>query len=211
MRMRNDLHVWVYWRSCLFWGLCFLFSHARIGLLIEPGRETEKIIIVPLGNADATRGHGHILLSSTGLRRHQPHLFLVWKSKSGWWEIPLRRFGGHPRDKFKLSNSNSNHGGCVMSSQHWQQQQRKLNGSSQRQEDVYPNVVMNVLPFKELGGRQRTASRRGSVKRYGFMSNVRDGCDERTDRRQGSSERTLEEVLAIDRRHLRHVKPTVTQ
>ena len=25
---------------------CFLFSHARIGLLIEPGRETEKIIIV---------------------------------------------------------------------------------------------------------------------------------------------------------------------
>ena len=26
---------------------------------------------------------GHILLSSTGLRRHQPHLFLVWKSKSG--------------------------------------------------------------------------------------------------------------------------------
>ena len=44
MRMRNDLHVWVYWRSCLFCGLCFLFSHARIGLLIEPGRETEKLI-----------------------------------------------------------------------------------------------------------------------------------------------------------------------
>ena len=71
-----------------------------------------------LGNADAdsTRGHayGHILLSSTGLRRHQPHLFLVWKSKSGWWEIPLRRFGGHPH-KFKLSNSNANHGDLALS------------------------------------------------------------------------------------------------
>ena len=49
MRMRNELHVWVYGRSCIFWGLCFLFSHARIGLLIEPGRETEKLIIVHLG------------------------------------------------------------------------------------------------------------------------------------------------------------------
>ena len=33
----------------LFWGLCVLFSHARIGLLIEPVRETDKLIIVPLG------------------------------------------------------------------------------------------------------------------------------------------------------------------
>ena len=33
----------MYWYgcSCLFWGLCFLFSHARIGSLIETGRETE--------------------------------------------------------------------------------------------------------------------------------------------------------------------------
>ena len=30
-----------------FLGLCF-FSHARIGLLVEPGQETEKLIIVPL-------------------------------------------------------------------------------------------------------------------------------------------------------------------
>ena len=28
--------------------LFFFFSHARIGLLVEPGRETEKLIIVPL-------------------------------------------------------------------------------------------------------------------------------------------------------------------
>ena len=34
---------------------------------------------------------------------------------------------------------------------------------------------MNVLPFQKLGGRQRTASCRGSVKRYGFLSNVCDG------------------------------------
>ena len=32
----------------VFLGLCFFFSHARIGLLVEPGRETEKLIIVPL-------------------------------------------------------------------------------------------------------------------------------------------------------------------
>ena len=36
-----------YGYSCFFLGLCF-FSHARIGLLVEPGRETEKLIIVPL-------------------------------------------------------------------------------------------------------------------------------------------------------------------
>ena len=36
-----------YGYSRLLWGLCFLFSHARIGLLIEPEWETEKLIIVP--------------------------------------------------------------------------------------------------------------------------------------------------------------------
>ena len=35
------------YRHVYFWGFVFLFSHARIGLLIEPGRETEKLIIVP--------------------------------------------------------------------------------------------------------------------------------------------------------------------
>ena len=34
---------------------------------------------------------------------------------------------------------------------------------------------MNVLPFQRAWGRQRTASRRGSEKRYGFLSIVRDG------------------------------------
>ena len=36
-----------YGYSCFFGGLCFFFSRARIGLLVEPGRETEKLIIVP--------------------------------------------------------------------------------------------------------------------------------------------------------------------
>ena len=91
-----------------------------------------------LGNADAdsTRGHGQMLLSSTGLKRHQPHLFLVSKSKSGWWDIPLRMFGGHPH-KFKLSNSNSNQGGCL----------KPRTATKAQRQDVYPHVVMNVLPF----------------------------------------------------------------
>ena len=49
--MRNGQYVWVHRRSCLLEGFVFfffLFSHARIGLLIQPGRETEKLIIVPL-------------------------------------------------------------------------------------------------------------------------------------------------------------------
>ena len=36
---------------CEYGYSCFLglfFSHVRIGLLVEPGRETEKLIIVPL-------------------------------------------------------------------------------------------------------------------------------------------------------------------
>ena len=105
---------------------------------------------------------GQMLLSSTGLRHHQPHLFLVWKSKSGQWEIPLRRFGGH-HHKFKLSNSNSIHGGCLKPT---------TATKAQRQEDVYPHHMWlwTCCPFKELGGRLRTASCRGSVKRYGFLS-----------------------------------------
>ena len=101
----------------------------------------------------STRGHSHILLSSTGLRRHQPHLFLVWTSKSGWWEIPLRRFGGHPH-KFKLSNSNSITmealslwvSGCLKPT---------TATKAQRQEDVYPHVVMNVLPFQRAWGKAK--------------------------------------------------------
>ena len=68
----------------------------------------------------------------------------------------------------------------AVSSQHWQQQQRQLNGKK-----VFIHMwLWTCCPFKELGGRQRTASRRGSVKRYGFLSNVRDRgcCDEHTDR-----------------------------
>ena len=37
--------IHVFFFTALFF---FFFSHARIGLLVEPGREAEKLIIVPL-------------------------------------------------------------------------------------------------------------------------------------------------------------------
>ena len=42
-------------RHVYFEGFVFLFSHARIGLLIEPGRETEKLIIVPYNKNGTNR------------------------------------------------------------------------------------------------------------------------------------------------------------
>ena len=37
------------WTACAGTGVhVFLFLHARIGLLIEPGQETEKLITLPL-------------------------------------------------------------------------------------------------------------------------------------------------------------------
>ena len=52
------LHVWVrvfmfILRLCFF---CFLFSLACIGLFIELGRETEKLIIVPWGESKRVKG-----------------------------------------------------------------------------------------------------------------------------------------------------------
>ena len=47
-----------------------------------------------------------------------------------------------------------------------QQQQRKLSGKK-----MFIHMwLWTCCPFKERGGRQRTASHRGSVKRYGFLS-----------------------------------------
>ena len=119
----------------------------------------------------STRGHGHILWSSTGLRRHQPHLFLVWTSKSGWWEIPLRRFGSHPH-KFKLKPWRPRRSEAVSS----QQQQRTESSTAGRCLSTcgYERVALS----KSLGeGKELPVA----VAQWKGMDSCRC-CDEGTDR-----------------------------